>query len=181
MGYYNPFYQFGEKELVKAAKEAGANGFIIVDLPPEESEVFRGHCTDEGMSLIPLIAPTTSDTRLKYINKVADSFVYCISLLGVTGNNAGISADLADFIGRVRSHVAWPLAIGFGVTNREQLNQVAEVGDGVVVGSKVKIIIPLSLSLSLTFSHSLSHMTYTYSSSLCRPSVPPQRERQLTL
>lgn len=85
MGYYNPIANYGEEKMVQDAKEAGADGFIVVDLPPEESDVFRGYCKNHGVALIQLVAMTTTNERLKLINQIADGFVYCISVLGVTG------------------------------------------------------------------------------------------------
>ncbi|KAL6059545.1 Tryptophan synthase [Balamuthia mandrillaris] len=137
MGYYNPFHQYGDREIAEAAKEAGVNGFIVVDLPPEESTELRGHIRECGLSFVPLVAPTTSNQRLDYINDVADSFVYVISLLGVTGNRSSLSEELEEYIARVREHVHHPLAIGFGIGTREQLDQVAGLGEGVVIGSKL--------------------------------------------
>jgi tryptophan synthase len=141
MGYYNPFRAFGEKNIVQCAKEAGADGFIVVDLPPEASQEFRSHCREFKMSFVPLIAPTTSDERLQYIDTIADSFVYCVSLLGVTGGRTALSNDLASFVSRVRTHIKWPLAIGFGISKREHVEQVARLGEGVVVGSQlIKVV-----------------------------------------
>jgi tryptophan synthase len=137
MGYYNPFAAFGEKKIVEAAKEAGANGFIVVDLPPEESINFRSECTAAGLSYIPLVAPTTSDERLQYIDQIADSFIYCISVLGVTGKRDALSVDLSPFVSRVRQHVTKPLAIGFGISTREHVQQVAKLAEGFVVGSHI--------------------------------------------
>eukprot|EP01087_Luapelamoeba_hula_P016533 TRINITY_DN5089_c0_g1_i1.p1 TRINITY_DN5089_c0_g1~~TRINITY_DN5089_c0_g1_i1.p1 ORF type:complete len:679 (+),score=117.83 TRINITY_DN5089_c0_g1_i1:42-2078(+) len=141
MGYYNPFGAYGEKRLVEAAKAAGVNGFIVVDLPPEESKEFREYCKEADLSYIPLIAPTTSDARLRYIEKIADSFVYCVSALGVTGARTTISQDLEPLIQRVRKSLSWPIAIGFGVSTREHLNGIAQLGEGVVVGSKVVTVV----------------------------------------
>ncbi|ELR21149.1 tryptophan synthase alpha chain, putative [Acanthamoeba castellanii str. Neff] len=141
MGYYNPFRAFGEHKIVQSAKEAGADGFIVVDLPPEASQDFRKHCQEFQMSFVPLIAPTTSNERLKYINTIADSFIYCVSLLGVTGGRTQLSNELESFVARVRQHIKWPLAIGFGISNREHVQQVAKLGEGVVVGSQlIKVI-----------------------------------------
>eukprot|EP00029_Vermamoeba_vermiformis_P000261 TRINITY_DN1028_c0_g1_i1.p1 TRINITY_DN1028_c0_g1~~TRINITY_DN1028_c0_g1_i1.p1 ORF type:complete len:690 (-),score=219.58 TRINITY_DN1028_c0_g1_i1:46-2091(-) len=135
MGYYNPIHQYGEEKFVKAAKEAGADGFIVVDLPWDEGEIFRKHCTTHGLSFVPLIAQTTQEERLKQFGQIADSFVYCISLLGVTGVKNQISNDLPSFIEKVRKHVNTPLAVGFGISTKEHFDRVAKLGEGVVVGS----------------------------------------------
>jgi len=85
MGYYNPVAAYGEEKMVRDAKESGADGFIVVDLPPEESTSFRSHCSAHGLSLVQLVTMTTTNERLKQINEIAQGFVYCISVLGVTG------------------------------------------------------------------------------------------------
>lgn len=137
MGYYNPLVAFGEEKFVKNAREAGANGFIIVDLPMEESSQFRQHCTTHDMSLIPLVAMTTTNSRLKLINDTADTFVYCISVLGVTGARGDLPQELPEYIARVKQHINKPLAVGFGVSSQESFARLATLGQGVVVGSYI--------------------------------------------
>ncbi|PRP82505.1 tryptophane synthase [Planoprotostelium fungivorum] len=139
MGYSNPWYQYGLDKSISDSKEAGADGFIVVDMPPEESEEFRQLCKEKQMSFIPLVGPTTDNHRLDYINGIVEpnSFVYCVSLLGVTGQRAELPKELPEFVERVKSHITHPLAIGFGISNREQFLQVAHLGDGVVVGSAI--------------------------------------------
>ena len=85
MGYYNPLLSYGEEKMLKDCKAAGVNGFIMVDLPPEEAVRFRGHCNTYGLSYIPLIAPSTSEKRMKLLCSIADSFIYVVSRMGVTG------------------------------------------------------------------------------------------------
>mmetsp|Transcript_14468 Transcript_14468/g.31798 ORF Transcript_14468/g.31798 Transcript_14468/m.31798 type:complete len:721 (-) Transcript_14468:65-2227(-) len=137
MGYYNPFYQYGLEALAKATKAAGADGFIVVDLPPEEGEPLARACEKEGVSLIPLIAPTTTDERIEFLVNTASTFLYCVSSTGVTGSRTELPSDLSDFIQRVRSKTDLPLAVGFGISTPEQVNQVANIADGVVVGSAI--------------------------------------------
>jgi len=135
MGYTNPFFSYGEEKLISDCKAAGIDGFIVVDSPPEASRSFLEGCAKHGLSYIPLITPTTSEARLRLIDSVADSFVYCVSLLGVTGARNEISAELPSFIERVRKNVSKPIAIGFGVSTREIKDRMAQLGEGVVVGS----------------------------------------------
>lgn len=165
MGYTNPFFIYGEQNLIKDTKAAGmlrlpikcfrlhrlpnsgVDGFIVVDYPPEAATSFIKLCAENDMSFIPLVAPTTSDERLRFIDSVADSFIYCVSLLGVTGARNEISPELVPFIERVRKNVSKPIAIGFGVStryfklcgchlqNREIKDTMAKYGEGVVVGS----------------------------------------------
>eukprot|EP01134_Creolimax_fragrantissima_P007737 CFRG7737T1 len=137
MGYYNPIVSYGEKSLVADCAAAGINGFIVVDLPPEESIKFRGLCRESGLSFVPLLTPTTTEKRLKHLVACADSWLYCVSLNGVTGERATISSDLPAFIDRVRAACDLPIAIGFGVSTREQFVTMSKLGDGVVIGSAV--------------------------------------------
>ena len=137
MGYYNPFLQYGLDKLVKNAKDAGADGFIVVDLPPEEGSSFIQTCNKGGLSFVPLIAPTTTDKRMKYLASAASSFIYCVSVTGVTGSRSSVAGDLKEFVGRIRKQTSLPLAIGFGIGTPEQVKEVASIGDGVVVGSAI--------------------------------------------
>ncbi|ORY26598.1 tryptophan synthase beta subunit-like PLP-dependent enzyme [Naematelia encephala] len=144
MGYYNPLIAYGEEKGVEDAKAAGANGFIMVDLPPEEAIKFRNICTSSGMSYVPLVAPSTSIDRVKFLSTIADSFIYVVSKMGVTGSAAGttMSAGLPELIARIRSFTPVPLAVGFGVDNRTHFDFVTAAGaDGVVIGSKIIKII----------------------------------------
>ena len=117
------------------SKEYGADGFIVVDLPPEEGAVLAKCCNKYGLSNIPLIAPTTTDARIEHLAKTASTFIYCVSTTGVTGARSELPSDLGDFIQRVRAKTGLPLAVGFGISTPAQVNQVANIGDGVVVGS----------------------------------------------
>jgi tryptophan synthase len=137
MGYYNPFFQYGVDALAADTAAAGGDGFIVVDLPPEEGSTFVNTCAKHKLSYIPLIAPTSTDERIKYLLESASSFVYCVSVTGVTGSRTELPADLTDFIARIRKQTDLPLAVGFGIGNPQQVNQVAEIGDGVVVGSAI--------------------------------------------
>ncbi|KAK9477246.1 tryptophan synthase beta subunit-like PLP-dependent enzyme [Lipomyces japonicus] len=142
MGYYNPIMAYGEEKFVKDAKESGANGFIVVDFPPEEAIKFREYCTNFGLSYIPLVAPSTTDSRLKLLSSIADSFIYVVSRMGTTGVSGGVSEGLPDLCARVRKYAKdIPLAVGFGVSTREHFLSVGEVADGVVIGSKLVTLI----------------------------------------
>ncbi|EIW69944.1 hypothetical protein TREMEDRAFT_43589 [Tremella mesenterica DSM 1558] len=148
MGYYNPVIAYGEEKAVVDAREAGANGFIMVDLPPEEAVKFRDICTSSGMSYVPLVAPSTSIDRVKFLASIADSFIYVVSKMGVTGSsaNSAMSSGLPELVRRIQSLTPVPLAVGFGVDNRTHFEYVTSSGaDGVVVGSKIiKIILEAS-------------------------------------
>ncbi|KAH9240102.1 hypothetical protein K456DRAFT_1823939 [Colletotrichum gloeosporioides 23] len=138
MGYYNPLLSYGEERLLNDCKSAGVNGFIVVDLPPEEAISFRKLCTKGGLSYVPLIAPATSDARMKILCKLADSFIYVVSRQGVTGALGSLNANLPDLIDRVKKYSGdKPAAVGFGVSTREHFLSVAQLADGVVVGSQI--------------------------------------------
>jgi tryptophan synthase len=138
MGYYNPVRAYGEERLAKDSYAAGINGFIIVDFPPEEAVSFRRVCAAAGLSYVPLIAPSTTDARMKLLCMMADSFIYVVSRMGVTGARAELSANLPDLLARVKSYSGnKPTAVGFGVSTREHFLGVEAIADGVVVGSKI--------------------------------------------
>lgn len=143
MGYYNPLLAYGEDKAIKNAAEAGANGFIMVDLPPEEALTFREKCRKADLSYVPLIAPSTTTSRIKFLASIADTFIYVVSKMGTTGSNANVAINTAlpDIIARVREYATVPLAVGFGVATRDHFNTVADAGaDGVVIGSRLVTI-----------------------------------------
>lgn len=138
MGYYNPLLSYGEERLLKDCKEAGVNGFIIVDLPPEEAVSFRRLCTRGGLSYVPLIAPATSDARMRILCQLADSFIYVVSRQGVTGASGTLNAHLPELLSRVKKYSGdKPAAVGFGVSTRDHFQSVSQLADGVVVGSQI--------------------------------------------
>lgn len=137
MGYYNPFLQYGVAKMCEDSKAAGVDGFIIVDLPPEEAVEISAHCKKHGLSNVPLIAPTSTDERIKLLADNASTFLYCVSVAGVTGARDSLPDDLEDFVARVRAQTELPLAVGFGISNPNMVQGVANVSDGVVVGSAI--------------------------------------------
>lgn len=138
MGYYNPLLAYGEERLLQDAKAAGVNGFIMVDLPPEEAVRFRRHCTTYALSYVPLIAPATSEKRMKLLCSIADSFIYVVSRMGVTGATGVLSSGLPDLLEKVHKYSGGvPAAVGFGVSTREHFVEVGKVAEGVVIGSQI--------------------------------------------
>jgi tryptophan synthase len=138
MGYYNPLLAYGEEALLRDCKEAGVNGFIVCDLPPEEAVSFRKFCSKGALSYVPLIAPATSDARMKILCALADSFIYVVSRQGVTGALGTLNANLPALVARVKKYSGdKPAAVGFGVSTREHFKSVAEIADGVVIGSQI--------------------------------------------
>jgi len=138
MGYYNPLLAYGEERMLKDCKAVGVNGFIMVDLPPEEAVRFRGHCNTYGLSYIPLIAPSTSEKRMKLLCSIADSFIYVVSRMGVTGATGALSSGISELVDRVHKYSGGvPAAVGFGVSTREHFVEVGQLSEGVVIGSKI--------------------------------------------
>lgn len=135
MGYYNPILQFGLEAFAQVAAEAGAQGLIIPDLPPEESLVLREIAGHRGMSLIYLVSPNTSPNRLQMIEALTTSFIYAVSITGVTGARANVSASAREFLQTLRSQVRHPILVGFGVASAADASALAVFCDGVVVGS----------------------------------------------
>lgn len=133
MGYYNPMLAYGLENFVRDAIEAGADGFIIPDLPPEEAGELRAVLN--GLPQITMLAPTTSDERMESIARGAQGFIYLVSVTGVTGARAGIADGLAELVARVRTHTSVPVCVGFGIGAPEQARAVGAIADGVIVGS----------------------------------------------
>lgn len=137
MGYYNPILARGEARACAEAAAAGADGWIVVDLPPEEASSFLAECRKTDMSFVPLVAPTTRDPRIELIAGVADAFIYCVSMTGTTGAGQVNQDELPVFIERIRAHTDKPLGVGFGINTRAQADAVRKVADAAIVGSAI--------------------------------------------
>lgn len=135
MGYINPILAYGEAAFCSACREAGVDGLIVADMPPEEGEVLDTRCRENGLALIFLLAPTSSPERVRMVCERSQGFVYLVSVTGITGARDRLSPDLAAFVSRVRQGTDRPLAVGFGISNPEQAAEVAKIADGVIVGS----------------------------------------------
>lgn len=135
MGYYNPILAYGLRNFIRDAVQAGADGFILPDLPPEEAEEFRQWLDETQTPLIPMLAPTTSDVRMERIARQARGFIYLVSVTGVTGERRDLSTGLGDLIARVRRYTEIPVCVGFGISTPEQAIAVGQLADGVIVGS----------------------------------------------
>ena len=133
MGYYNPILAYGLERFVADASAAGADGFIIPDLPPEEAAEFVAVLGD--LPLIPMLAPTSPAERMEMIARNAKGFIYLVSVTGITGERREISAGLADLVAMVREHTSAPICVGFGIGTPEQAKAVGAIADGVIVGS----------------------------------------------
>ena len=134
-GYTNPFYQYGFERLATEAEEIGVDGFIVPDLPAEESDDLLVACHSHGRDLVFLVAPTSTDERLRLVAERASGFIYCVSLTGVTGARADLAAGLPDYIARVRATTDLPLAVGFGISTAAHVATVGQYADGAVVAS----------------------------------------------
>ncbi len=137
MGYYNPILHYGPEAFCRAGAAAGVDGLIIPDLPPEEGAELEGFSQREGMDLIYLLAPTSDDERIRIVAERSRGFIYLVSLTGVTGSGAELPPELEEFVNRVRNRTDKPLCVGFGIATAEQARRVAQVADGVIVGSRI--------------------------------------------
>ena len=135
MGYLNPILSYGIKDFCQDATQAGIDGVIIVDLPPEEADLVLPHASANGLDVIRLIAPTTSDARLRQVLSGSSGFVYYVSITGVTGTRTASAADLARDIPRIRAATDLPIAIGFGIRTPEQAATAVAHADAAVVAS----------------------------------------------
>jgi tryptophan synthase alpha chain len=141
MGYYNPIYHYGPQEFAEAAAAAGVDGVIVVDLPPEESEELTVHLRANGMHMIFLTAPTSSDARLPVILKQASGFVYYVAITGVTGTASADENAVKESVARLRRQTDLPIAVGFGIKTPEQARAIGAHCDAAVVGSAIVDII----------------------------------------
>lgn len=135
MGYYNPILKYGVERFVADCAAAGVDGFIVPDLPIEESDGLREACVSHNRDLIFMVAPTSTDDRLVAAAERGTGFLYCVSVTGVTGARDAMSQTLGDYIARVRAHSNLPLAIGFGISKPEHVRQVGELAEGAIVGA----------------------------------------------
>jgi tryptophan synthase alpha chain len=146
MTYYNILYKYGLEKFCKKCAEVGINGLIIPDLPPEESDELKKLCEKSGISLVFLIAQTTTEERMRKIVDVSSGFIYLVSLLGVTGEREKLSDKVEGLIEKVRKHTKKPLAVGFGISKPEHVRQVIKAGaDGAIVGSAIIKVIEKNL------------------------------------
>ena len=137
MSYYNPIFRMGEEAFCKAAQVAGVDGVIVPDLPPEQAQPLLEVAPHYNIATIFLVAPTSPPERMQLIASVSTGFIYCVSVTGVTGARATLSDEIAPMITELRKHTDKPVSVGFGVSTSEQAKQVADIADGVIVGSAI--------------------------------------------
>jgi tryptophan synthase alpha chain len=137
MGYANPIERMGADAFAKAAQEAGVDGVLVVDYPPEEAESFGATMREAGIDPIFLLAPTSTDERVAAVGKIASGYVYYVSLKGVTGAANLDVSSIASKIPAIKSHVPLPVGVGFGIRDAQTARAVADVADAVVIGSRL--------------------------------------------
>ena len=135
--YFNPLLQFGVKRLATTAKDAGIDGVLVTDMTPEESGAVEAELRANDLDMIFLVAPTSTDERLKLVAEHASGFVYAVSRAGVTGTRETVSAEAEKLVTRMRQFTSLPIAVGFGISNVEQVKDVQRYADAVVVGSAI--------------------------------------------
>ncbi len=141
LSYYNPVLRFGADRFFAQAASAGVDGIVIPDLPAEEGGSMQVTAQPHGVDVIFLAAPTSTDARLARVAAASRGFVYCVSLTGVTGVRTALAVDIGGLVDRLRRHTPLPVCVGFGVSTPDHARQVAEVADGVIVGSAVVALI----------------------------------------
>jgi len=137
MSYFNPVFSHGPEAFCDVCASSGVSGLIIPDLPPEEGSELEASTQKQGLDLIYLLAPTSTEERIRLIAERSRGFIYLVSVTGVTGARDSLPTDLEAFVARVRQVVTQPLCVGFGISTPEQARQVARISDGVIVGSRI--------------------------------------------
>ncbi|MBC3930492.1 tryptophan synthase subunit alpha [Undibacterium curvum] len=137
MGYANPIERMGQQVFIEAAAEAGVDGVLVVDYPPEECEEFAKSMQQHGMDTIFLLAPTSTEERIALVGKIASGYVYYVSLKGVTGSGSLDLSAVAEMIPKIKRHVQVPVGVGFGIRDGQTARAIASVSDAVVIGSRI--------------------------------------------
>jgi tryptophan synthase alpha chain len=145
MTYYNPVFKYGVSEFVRNANEAGVDGIIIPDLPPEEGEGIIEEGKRRGLDTIFLLAPTSTKERIKMVASVSTGFIYYVSLTGVTGARESLPETVEASVNKIRKATNKPIAVGFGISTAEQAKRIASFADGVIVGSAIVNVIEKNL------------------------------------
>jgi tryptophan synthase alpha chain len=135
--YYNPLLQFGLGKLAQEAARAGVDGVLVTDVPPEEAEQFQNCLSAQGLDMIYLVAPTSTDARLQMIAERASGFIYAVSRTGVTGMREESSSSAEILVARVRAATDLPVAVGFGISNKAQVDDALRYADAAVLGSAI--------------------------------------------
>ncbi len=137
MTYYNPVFRYGTEAFVKEAVRVGVNGIIIPDLIPDEADDFTGFTKQYGLDTIFLLAPTSTKDRIKKVARASTGFIYYVSITGITGARILMDKSMIDTLSLIKSTARKPVAVGFGISNPEEASAVANLADGVIVGSAI--------------------------------------------
>ena len=137
MGYINPILKFGLAKFMKSCSDAGVDGLIIPDLPPEEADEYVKLSKGNGISPILLVAPNTPEKRIQDISKLAGDLIYCVAILGITGGRGSIRDQLKSYLNRVEKNSNCPFIVGFGIKEREDIVEINQIAHGAVVGSAI--------------------------------------------
>ena len=137
MTYYNPVFKYGEENFVRDAKDAGVDGVIIPDLPPDEAGNLIRSSKKASLDTIFLLAPTSTSERIKKVAKASRGFIYYVSVTGITGSRLLLDGSIETLISEIRKYTDKPIAVGFGVSTPEEASAVSKVSDGVIVGSAI--------------------------------------------
>ncbi len=137
MGYANPIERMGTDVFIHAAREAGVDGVLVVDYPPEECQQFASAMKENGLDPIFLLAPTSTDARIREVGKIASGYVYYVSLKGVTGSGHLDLGAVAEMIPRIKQYVKVPVGVGFGIRDAATAKAIAAISDAVVIGSRI--------------------------------------------
>ena len=140
-GYYNPIFAYGTERFAKDVKKAGADGILVVDLPPEEASELKAHTDSAGLDLVFLLTPTSDDNRMQLVAEKASGFIYYVSVAGITGARKELSGTIQKYISKVRQFTPLPVGVGFGISTPEQAREVSKWADGVIVGSAIVNVI----------------------------------------
>jgi len=141
MTYYNVIYKYGEDAFLDKLRDTGIRGFILPDLPPEEGGRFLSRAREMGIAPVMIYSPTSDDERMKELAGFADGFIYCTARKGVTGKHSSLDADFTGYLSRCRRATDLPLAVGFGIRNRSDIEALIKVADMGVVGSQtIKLV-----------------------------------------
>ncbi len=141
MGYYNPIYQYGVKRFITDSQNYGVDGFIIVDMPPEEDEEFVKYLKNTNMDLVKLLTPTTNEKRLQKVLKNSSGFLYYVSVTGITGTKKASIEEIEKSLNKIKAITNLPIAVGFGVSTEKQIKEISSVANAAVVGSHIIKII----------------------------------------
>jgi tryptophan synthase alpha chain len=159
MCYYNPVRQRGDVQFAMDLHAVDADGVIVPDLPPEEASALHAALTERGLALIPFLAPTSPPQRIRAVAALDPAFVYCVALVGVTGARQDLSTALDQFLARIRAETDAPLVVGFGISQPQHVQRVAELGaDGAIVASALADLVersPEPIAAARTYLHAM--------------------------